>query len=270
MSNQRNTLLFLSACLAAAPAVSAADALEAELITDRPDQTESALTVQPGRLLLETGALWVEDEEQDVATSEFELIGTLLRIGVSRRTELRIGWLPYVAVDTTGAGIDEQDSGTGNATLGVKQVLAEEQGHRPQTALLVRAVLPTGNLGSDEIDPAFRFLFSNTLTDRLAIGYNVGMVWRSTEGDDGRTHTLSSYLYTASLGIGLGERFAAYVEAFGFIPASAGGGPLNSVNGGFTFLAARNVQLDIAGGVGVSEAAPDWFVGAGLSARFPR
>ena len=38
----------------------------------------------------------------------------------------------------------------------------------------------------------------------------------------------------------------------------------------FTYLLRDNIQADFAGGVGLSSAAGDWFVGLGISARFPR
>ena len=38
----------------------------------------------------------------------------------------------------------------------------------------------------------------------------------------------------------------------------------------FTWLLKPTAQLDVSGGVGISDTAPDWFVGAGVSLRYPR
>ena len=65
-----------------------------------------------------------------------------------------------------------------------------------------------------------------------------------------------------------GERWGAYVELFGEIPANATGRPRNSFDAGVTYLLHPKLQLDTAAGFGLSEDADDWFVGIGVSVRF--
>ena len=43
-----------------------------------------------------------------------------------------------------------------------------------------------------------------------------------------------------------------------------------ALNGGMTWQPRPNVQLDVSGGFGLSDAAPDWFAGVGVSVRLPR
>ena len=137
--------------------------------------------------------------------------------------------------------------------------------------MLVGLSLPTGDneVSSDRADPSFRLSSSHTLSDTLSFGYNAGMAWETEESGSGNRSTLSSYIYTAVLGIGISERLGSYVELFGAIPASARGGPRNSVDGGVTYLLRDNVQLDGFVGLGLSDDADDWFVGGGVMVRFP-
>ena len=44
--------------------------------------------------------------------------------------------------------------------------------------------------------------------------------------------------------------------------------PQNYLNGGFTYLINDDMQWDIRAGVGLNEAADDFFVGSGLSVRY--
>ncbi len=157
--------------------------------------------------------------------------------------------------------------GPGDTDLGAKVHLRKEQGRAPELALLAAVSLPTGDddFSSDRLDPSFRICGSFELSERLAMGYNVGAAWTSESGA-----TLSSYLYTAALGIGVTDRLGAFVELFGEVPASASGRPANSLDGGLTYLLRDNIQVDLAGGIGLSSAADDWFVGLGISARFSR
>jgi hypothetical protein len=70
--------------------------------------------------------------------------------------------------------------------------------------------------------------------------------------------------------MGLTERLGAFVEFFGDIPTfSNSPGPANSFDGGFTYLLSNNVQLDASAGVGLSQAAEDWFASIGVSFRLP-
>jgi len=258
----RALTLFL--CLLAAGASAAQ-----ELVTDRPDQTESAVTVDPGFVQLEIGASLTHDGEADVDI--FAAPGTLLRIGIAERLELRTGFTGYVSQDQETEGLFD-DSGIGDAELGVKVRLRDEKGRAPEMAVLVAGSLPVGDdaFTSGRVDPSLRLALAHTLAERLGLGYNVGVEWASEPAVDGGTTTLSSYLYTVALGIGLSDRAGAFVELYGEVPGSAPGDPAHTFDGGFTFLLRRNVQLDVAGGVGLTDAADDWFVGVGLSARWPR
>ncbi len=42
-----------------------------------------------------------------------------------------------------------------------------------------------------------------------------------------------------------------------------------ALDGGVTYLLKPNVQLDLYVGAGISDAAPDWLAGAGVSFRLP-
>jgi hypothetical protein len=243
-----------------------------ELVTDRPDQTESAEVVPRGFFQLEAGWVHTVDDEDGVTDRSDDIGNFLLRIGIFENVELRLGWNGFTARDRRAVSVDESQSGLRDADLGAKIKLAEERGARPQIALLGALVLPVGDdeVSESRFDPAFRFAFAHTLSDRLGVGYNLGMVWESEADDDGERKLLSSAIYTLASGVAITDTVSAYVELFGSIPATASGTPSNSFDGGFVWLVRPNLQLDIEAGVGLSSAAADWFIGAGLSVRFPR
>ncbi|MBL7216812.1 MAG: transporter, partial [Desulfobacteraceae bacterium] len=66
------------------------------------------------------------------------------------------------------------------------------------------------------------------------------------------------------------DQLGAFVEAYGSIAMNPSNTPSNAVDGGFTYLILENFQVDISGGKGISEAATDWYVGAGFTYRYPR
>ena len=58
-----------------------------DMVTDRPDQTESATVVPRGLLQVEMGYLFARDGDVD----GYAVPGTLFRLGLGGRLELRIG-----------------------------------------------------------------------------------------------------------------------------------------------------------------------------------
>ena len=247
-------------------------AQEPELVTDRPDQTESTAIVPPGYAQVETGWTFSRDDEGGSRRQTHEFPGTLLRLGALDRMEVRLGYNGSLWETTREAGQSTDLSGAGDMGIGTKLYLWEEQGWVPEAAFLAAVSLPVGQepLSSGRADPSFRVNLSHTLSDRFSFSYNLGTTWESTLEETGDRDTLSLFNYTAALGIGVTDRAGLFVEAFGDIPFNAEGGPRNSLDGGITFLLLENLQLDGAAGVGVSDSAEDWFVGLGLTVRFPR
>lgn len=246
-----------------------------ELVTDRPDQTESPAVVPAGFVQVESGFTLTVDEEGIFETRVLEGPGTLVRVGLGHRTELRVGWAGWieeeVEADDARFGTRTTD-GVGDGELGAKVRLREEVGAIPETALLVGVSIPAGDdeLSSDRFDPAVRLSFAHTLTERLGLGYNLGMEWSSEPGERGVRETHSRLVYTVALGAPVSERLGAFVEVFGAEPVDAPGGSEVSLDGGFTYLLRPNLQLDLFAGAGLNEGTPDWLAGAGVSYRWPR
>jgi hypothetical protein len=122
-------------------------------------------------------------------------------------------------------------------------------------------VLPFGDkliADKNKIVPDFRFSMSHTLSEKLSLGYNIGMEWESNTD-------FPIYVYTATVGAVLGPRIGAYVETFGNFAYSSL--PESYADGGFTFNMFPDLQLDASGGVGLNEFSNDYFISAGLSFR---
>jgi hypothetical protein len=70
------------------------------------------------------------------------------------------------------------------------------------------------------------------------------------------------------LGLTISDRLGSFVEYYGVIEERAA--DQHSVDGGVTFLLSEDLQLDISAGAGLNDAAPDFFVAAGVAWRLPR
>ena len=245
------------------------------LSSDRPGATTSPGIVPPCYPQLELG--WTHTENKDAngtRTKNDQFPNTLLRFGVVPNAEIRVGYVGYNWQNTNpGNEAGSSSSGSGDANLAVKYRFLEADGWLPESAFLGQLSLPVGakNFSSNRADPSFLFAFTNPLTDFLSFSYNLGAAWQTVQDSDtDQNHTLSTFNYTASLGFTLTEQLGAFVEAYGSIAMNPSNSPANAIDGGFTYLILENFQVDISGGKGISEAATDWYVGAGFAYRYPR
>lgn len=229
-----------------------------DLVTDRPDQTESATVVPRGMVQVETGYLFARDGNID----SYEVPGTLFRIGLGGRMELRLGH--------TGAIGRGGRNGAGDTNLGVKvNLIKGRDGAKPELAILGGLSLPTGDheFSSDGIDPSFLFSFTHALSPKLSLGYNIGTSWESFSDQSTRDAFI---LYSLVLGVGLTDRLSTFLELFGDRQITDITATGVSVDGGLTFLLNDIVQFDVYVGKGLREPADDIFVGTGLSFRLPQ
>ncbi|MGH7539918.1 MAG: transporter [Gemmatimonadota bacterium] len=245
------------------------------IVTDRPDQTESARSVRAGRFQLELGWLLTAEDAGGSRARTHAIAGALLRIGLGAGVEARVGFDGWIRGEERPGPAPSAEvirEGAGDAALGLKWALRDGERLDPAVALLGAVSLPVGagELSSGRADPDLRLLVSHDLADRVSLGYNLGVAWETETTAGGGGRTLTDALYTLSLGLGLAETVGVFMEGFGFLGLSADRPDRHSLDGGLTIRLRENLQLDASAGVGLNEAAEDWLVGAGVSFRLPR
>jgi hypothetical protein len=240
------------------------------LVTDRPDQTESALAVAPGYVQLEVGWSYAEADAAAGRVEQHRVPGSLARVGVVGGLEARVGFQGWRHLEVTDTGGVETTEGAGPLVVGAKYQFTAGAGLSPAVALIGELVLPTAaeDFGPPQVDPVLKLALAHDLGEILGLGYNLGVARESQGG--GESSTLTQGLYSVALGAALGERAGAFGELFGTVPLSDEAVAAHALHGGLTFLLLRNLQLDATAGVGLNDGADDWFVGVGLSVRVPR
>jgi len=230
------------------------------MVTDRPDFTESASTVKPGRFQFELGYTYTRQGEETL--QDFGEL--LVRLGVLPGTEVRLGLNSLALLRSS----SEDRTGLEDLTVGVKIVLhrrrEESSSAEPQVALLAGVDLPTGasGLGADGVQPAAVLALGFELAEGLALGSNLG--WAYVDLGNGRLHQGVASL---SIGYAIGTAISVYGEGYGLFPEYEGGGGDFYLNGGLTWALGLDVQLDGRVGVGLQEPSPNAFAGLGLSFR---
>jgi hypothetical protein len=264
----------------------AEDEEEDSITTDRPDFTESPVTVGRGRIQLEAGYLFVRERGGDTLIRSHGYPDMLWRIGLfTDWFELRI-FQNFLSEQTISPDGREALSGAEDMTLGVKFALVEQRGWLPAVALILQTDIPTGHghFSADEWLPGGSFQYAwDVIPDFFTVAGNtvigrqrgihtfpgVGEIELS-EGPPVK-HSYLEVAQSISLGYILSTKLAAFTEWVGMFPHSALDpevGPEHFLQGGFTYLVTNNFQLDIRAGFGLNRHAEDFFTGAGFAVRY--
>lgn len=234
-----------------------------EMITDRPDVTESSSTVQKGSLQVETGAFYESFEDNNIKFESAVFNTTLLRYGLLDNLELRLGW-DFTEETTTTNGIKNGISnGMSPLLFGMKVAIAKEKNGWPEMALLGHAFLPFS--ASRDFKPQttganFIFALSHTLSGKSSLSYNLGGEW----GDD---NPEVGYTYSVAYGYGISRRLACYAELYGNLPENSSAN--HFWDAGLTYLIRPNIQLDATLGTSINKG-QDIYLSSGISFRIPR
>ncbi|MGH7566367.1 MAG: transporter [Gemmatimonadota bacterium] len=252
------TKLWFALSLFVLPATGLAQ--DSELVTDRPDFTESASVPGRGRVQLEGG--WTVEGTGDAR--EHSLGEILVRIGIGERFEARLEPATWISVDD---GEGAEASGLDDAGIGFKAMLFDAAPPGvPAAAILVGTSVPTGDdeIGESEWQPEARLALGWDLSELWSLGVNAG--WgRPIDGGERFDQALGS----VALGRSLGARLGAFVELYGLAPAGGDGDDDAAwLDGGLTLAFGPDAQLDVRAGAGLTDAASDWLFGLGFARRW--
>lgn len=225
-----------------------------EIVTDRPDFTESSQVIPAGWFQVESGISF----EGDSAVRALTAPAALLRIGLGHRAELRLGAEGFLS-ESVG---DIRHSGRSDIEIGAKYKVFDQETRGFDFALLPIVSLPTGAAGfsSGGVDPTLKLTWGRDLPAGFGLTGNVNVSSLTEDGTRFHQEAVS-----VSVGHDLAFGFGGYAEVYGFTKMSAVDGAGVTFNGGVSRVLGRHVQIDVEAGRGLSSLAPDWFVGFGVA-----
>ena len=227
--------------------------------TDRPDQTESAVTIPKKWIQFEFG---LGKQATNADENEYQHPTLLSKYGLTKKIELRLITTVTTITDYSNPLVKLKETGLSPVEVGAKIALWEEKNLLPKTTLLFHVVIPklaSKNLQANKLAQNFRFSMQHSISKVVGLSYNLGAEW---DGDSNEP----IWVYTFSPGFNIGEKWYSYIEAFGFI--SKENAPEHNIDLGFAYYVNNDFKLDLSGGFGISNAAPDWYVAIGASFRF--
>ena len=239
---------FNPALIAAFLLVAALPAAAQSIDTNRPGFSFTPGVVGKGRWQVETGIGYTQNDSNSDTLS---LPNAEIRYGTGDQVEVFVSSLGWAEDDTAGS----KASGLQDVALGAK-IAISNPGAATQMAVLFQLSLPVGEdrFSSDEVDPAVAFIWTHSGRFNLAGTAKVSDAPGGYRFDNG-----------LKLPFAIDERRSWFVEWEANVPER--GGSSHWMNGGFQWLLADNVQLDVNAGVGLNDRAGDYRLGLGFSFR---
>jgi Putative MetA-pathway of phenol degradation len=242
--------------------------LDEPLEADRPDFTESPKTVGKGVVQLETGYTFTSDSEAGVHTADHSFPETLLRVGVlADWLEFRAEW-NYEIERTRVGGVSNTQSGADDLIVGFKIALTQQQCCLPETGIILDLSVPTGGeaFTTGEVQPGVNYCYSWELCKDWSLSGSTAI---GGAADDVTNDPYAEFTQSLSLGHEFNEKVSGFSEYYVLSPISADTNrPQDYYNAGFAVHINKDVQWDIRAGVGLNEAADNFFVGSGLTLRY--
>jgi hypothetical protein len=211
----------------------------AQIITDRPDQTESSSTVGEGNLQIEAGYLIGFEGDDQFSTRQILAPTTLFRYGITEGIEIRLlSQFESVKIE------DQLVRGISDLEVGAKIELFNREDSKFEMAFLSHLLLPTGTseISGGHFGTINKLAVSQEINETLGLGYNLGYNYLGTGRGD-----LS---YSVVLGVGVNEKVGIYLEPYGEVTNFKDF--MLNFDAGLTYLAKPNLQFDFSFGTGLT------------------
>ena len=244
-----------------------------EMSTDRPDQTESAYTVDAGHFQLEmdfASAVFDRDRSGggDARTTVWGIAPLNLKLGLLNNLDVQfvLDSHVYSRVEDRVAGTVDKASGFGDLQTRLKINLWGNDGGPTALAIMpfVKWPLSASSLRNGRTEGGVMFPLAVELPRGWSMGLMTEFDFMANDTGGYRTEFVNSITFSHGLVGNLG----GYVEFFSAVGSAGNANWQGQADVGFTYAVNDNTQFDFGCNFGVTKSAPDFNPFIGLSWRF--
>lgn len=222
-----------------------------EMSTDRPDVTESPISVDAGHFQLETDLFKTSrNTENGITTVENKYNLANLKLGLSKNMDLQLvveSVVQHFDLDNNGYRL-ANNYGFGDLTLRLKYNLWGNDGGKTAFAMMPYVNFPTSKY-SAYVEPGIVFPFSLELENDFSIGTQVQFDLLKSISRSGYH---GSILQSAVIGKGLTKSLDTFVESFYTYDFEDKNFQV-SLDGGFAYAITPNVKFDVGVNIGLTK-----------------
>jgi hypothetical protein len=244
-----------------------------ELSTDRPDQTESANTVDAGHWQLEMDlANYTYDRDRlgggDVESHDLSLASLNLKLGLTNQVDVQLMIDPQVRsrAKDRATGTTAKASGFGDVTTRVKVNFWGNDGGPTALAVMpfVKWPLSSSAVRNGETEGGIILIYGYALPGGWSSSVMTEVDWVSDGAGGHDTEWLNSITFARDIT----ERLGGYVEFVVVTGDAPGFRWQGQFDAGLTYALSDNTQLDLGCNFGLTTSAPDYQPFIGFSRRF--
>lgn len=246
----------------------ATQAADAPICTDRPAKANSVCIVPPGRIQVEiSGAGWSRTAAGGTAVETISVASSLVKFGLDDRSDLQLGFTPFVRTSVSEGGQRESLSGFGDVVVRYKRRLSND-GDPFQVALIPFVKLPTAKrgIGNRKVEGGLAAPISFTMAGPVTatLGPEIDLV---ADGDGDGGHVALVNLVNLSAPVAPRLTLAGELWTnLNFDPA--GTVRQASADAALAYAISDDFQVDAGANLGLTRATPDVELYAGFSIRF--
>ena len=245
------------------------EALMRELSPDRPDETESAYTVDAGHYQLEMDFVnFTYDKLSGPTTKAWEVGDFNFKAGLLNNVDVQLVYDNYLNVQTKdGLGNAATQSGFGDFTTRLKINLWGNDGGATAFALLPYVKFPTStdHLGNNAVEGGVIFPLAVSLPHDFDLSLETAASLMKND-ENGGYH--EEFIASASLDHQIIGKLSGFVEWFSDFTTERHAGWVGTVDTVLEYLVTKNIQLDCDCYFGVTPAAADYNPFCGFTVRF--
>ncbi len=238
---------------------------------DRPDATESPITVDAGHTQVELSFLsFTHNDADGVRTDSWAFFDTNVKVGLLNNVDIQFVFSAYNEEETDTAGQPEATvNGFGDLQIRLKiNLWGNDPGEDQATAFGIMPFIkiPTGTeLSNDQVEGGFIWMLGWDVAEHWGLGFQAEVDFVYDEADDGYD---TEFLHTAVLGFDVVGPVGAYIEYVGIASADPETDYQAIFSGGLTYELNEDVVFDVGTQVGLTESADDVTVFVGMTTRY--
>jgi len=227
------------------------------IFTDRPGQTDAVYTMGKGYFQVESGFFYSRDEFSLLKITASTTPNLMIKYGVIDRIEVKL-FLDVLNTKFEAAGFENKNSGLAPIRLATKVFLIEGDGWIPAASLT--GILSLPNTGKkafqhDDLNPSIRLQMENSISENVSLNYSIGGDWFD--------NSISQGVYTIVLGNSFSDKLGGWAELYGTFSNDTS--DTFATDFGLAYLLTDYLQLDSSFGIGLNDAATDFFFNLGIS-----
>lgn len=241
------------------------------LSADRPDATESPITVDAGHVQVETSFFdFTQDDEKGVRVDSWTVFDTNVKIGLLHHVDLQFVFGAYNEEKTDPDGLSSQTlNGFGDLQLRLKiNLWGNDPDDVTKTAFGIMPFIkiPTGTeVSNDKGEGGFIMMLGWDVAETWGLGFQVEFDFVYDEVDDDYDVEL---LHTVVLGFDVVDPVGAFLEYVGIVSSDGESDYQAILSAGVTYTINEDLVFDVGTQVGLSDEADDVNLFTGVTVRY--